>query len=81
MVPNTPDIHGNVEMTTKGINKGYILALLITVSLGTFQFGYSIGVFNTLQAPFTATYEWTTYSIAIDNPEYLNETTGLYNYT
>lgn len=30
------------------IKKGFLFAFLLTVSIGTFQFGYSIGVFNTL---------------------------------
>ena len=47
----------------KGIKKGFVLSLLIAISLGTFQFGYSIGVFNTLQAPFAAKFDWITYKL------------------
>jgi hypothetical protein len=31
---------------TKHINIGYLLALFLTVALGTIQFGYSIGSWN-----------------------------------
>lgn len=30
----------------KNINLGYLLAILLTVALGTVQFGYSIGSWN-----------------------------------
>ena len=39
-------------------NNLFLYSFLITISLGTFQFGYSIGVFNTLQVPFAGIFGW-----------------------
>ena len=37
----------NNKSSTKDIKKCYLLGLLLTVSIGTIQFGYSIGSWNT----------------------------------
>jgi MFS family permease len=42
----------------KPYNIGYILALFMTVSIGTIQFGYSIGSWNTGQKPFENIKNW-----------------------
>lgn len=38
--------------STKHIKKGYLFALLMTMSIGTIQFGYSIGSWNTAFKPY-----------------------------
>lgn len=38
--------------STSHIKKGYLFALLMTVSIGTIQFGYSIGSWNTAFKPY-----------------------------
>jgi hypothetical protein len=37
---------------TNHIKKGYLFGLLMTVSIGTLQFGYSIGSWNTAFKPY-----------------------------
>lgn len=39
-------------------NAGYLFSLLMTMSIGTIQFGYSIGSWNTAQAPYTMYRGW-----------------------
>eukprot|EP00347_Sterkiella_histriomuscorum_P009190 403342179 len=40
------------------IKKGYLLAFVLVVGLGSFQFGYSIGSFTNLQDDFAAIFKW-----------------------
>jgi hypothetical protein len=40
--------------STDHIKKGYLFFLLMTVSIGTIQFGYSIGSWNTGFGPYKA---------------------------
>ena len=44
--------------STDHIKKGYLFALLITVSMGTIQFGYSIGSWNTAFNPYKNIHGW-----------------------
>ena len=40
-----------------GINKGFVLAFVLVIGLGSIQFGYSIGVFNSMQVDFLQVFE------------------------
>ena len=54
--------HGKTKkskMTSENdINYGYLSFLLFTVSLGTFQFGYSIGSWNTATNAYAKSHGW-----------------------
>ncbi|CDW77776.1 sugar transporter family protein [Stylonychia lemnae] len=41
-----------------GVRTGFLYAFILTIGIGSFQFGYSIGVFNTLQNDFAYLFEW-----------------------
>jgi len=46
------------QSNTSHIKKGYLFALLMTISIGTIQFGYSIGSWNTAFKPYCAWQNW-----------------------
>ena len=41
-----------------GVHKGYLYAFITTVGIGSFQYGYSIGVYNNLQDDFRTFNDW-----------------------
>lgn len=47
------------KSSKKVYNACYLFSLLMTMSIGTIQFGYSIGSWNTAQAPFSKYRNWT----------------------
>ena len=63
MTDKVSEEHTNLIKSRQGprqnhFNKGYLLALLLTVSLGTIQFGYSIGSWNTTFDAYRDVNEW-----------------------
>jgi len=44
--------------STGHINKGYLLGLLLTIVIGTIQFGYSIGSWNAANEPYAILNDW-----------------------
>lgn len=45
------------SVSASGINKGFLLAFISVVGIGAVNFGYSIGVFNSMQVDFVNTFE------------------------
>mmetsp|Transcript_4745 Transcript_4745/g.8117 ORF Transcript_4745/g.8117 Transcript_4745/m.8117 type:complete len:100 (-) Transcript_4745:1463-1762(-) len=50
-------IDPNLKLTEK-INVGYLGLLLVVVAMGTFQYGYSIGILNTVFEPYKNVMGW-----------------------
>lgn len=46
------------KFTTEGINSCYLLSLLLTVSIGTIQFGYMIGSWNSASGAYAKKDNW-----------------------
>lgn len=45
------------SVSSTGINKGFLLAFISVVGIGAVNFGYSIGVFNSMQLDFVYTFQ------------------------
>lgn len=55
----------------KQVNTSFVYIFLIVISIGTFQFGYSISVFNTLQVPFCGIFGWYDFTVG-EVPDFTN---------
>ncbi len=42
----------NPSAKPSGVNKGFLLSLIFVVGIGAINFGYAIGVFNSMQIAF-----------------------------
>jgi len=47
----------SVSPQQAGINKGFLLSFIMVIGLGAVNFGYSIGVFNSMQKDFQGTFD------------------------
>jgi hypothetical protein len=45
-------VEGSLRPIESVINKGFLIGFFLTVGLGAINFGYSIGVFNSLMTDF-----------------------------
>ena len=49
----------NIEGPESKINKGFLIGFILTVGIGAINFGYSIGVFNSLMYDFLMVFGYT----------------------
>lgn len=52
-----PIVARNGSMSETGIKKGFLLSFIIVIGIGAINFGYSIGVFNSLMVDFLRVFE------------------------